>query len=96
MGEERAEPQLRRFYLVAFRDAARDLWGEAGVEAILERMPEAERKEARDERQRDWVSERVIVAWGNATWEGPAERDRATFNAFLGRHVDSASVASGA
>lgn len=82
------EPKLRRFYLVALRDAARDLWGEAGVQAILARMPHLEREEARDEARLEWIPERVIIAWGLATWEGPAARDRAVLNRFLARHVD--------
>ncbi len=83
-----AEPMLRRFYLVALRQAAHDLWGQPGVRAILEAMPHAERVEAADETVREWVPERVVVAWGMATWEGPAARDRARLNAFLARHVD--------
>lgn len=79
---------LRRFYLVALRDAARDVWGATAEKAIVDAISERERDEAVDPRRPDWVPERVIVAYGLATWEGPAARDRPTMQRFLRRHVD--------
>lgn len=82
------EPMLRRFYLVALRAAARDVWGDSAEKAVVDAIPQREREEALDPRRPDWVSERVIVAYGLATWEGPAGRDRPTMQKFLRRHVD--------
>lgn len=79
---------LRRFYLVALRAAARDLWGETAETAIVAAIPQRERDEILDPRRPDWISERVIVSYGLATWEGPAGRDRPTMHKFLRRHVD--------
>lgn len=79
---------IRRFYLVALRDAARDLWGGTAENAIVESIAEREREEVLDGKRPEWISERVIISYGLATWEGPAARDRPTMNRFLRRHVD--------
>lgn len=79
---------IRRFYLVALRDAARDLWGHAAEKGIVEAIAPRERDETLDLKRPDWISERVIIAYGLAVWEGPAARDRPTMNKFLRRHVD--------
>lgn len=79
---------IKRFYLVALRDAARDLWGEVAEKRIVDAIPKDERDEALDPRRPDWISERVIASYGLATWEGPAERDRVAMHKFLRRHVD--------
>ena len=83
-----AEPMLRRFYFVALRDAAHELWGPDAVRTIVAALPPEEREESLDESLRDWCSERLVIAWGHASWEGPARRDRATMNRLLQRHVD--------
>jgi hypothetical protein len=82
------EPKARRFYLVALRDAARDVWGPTAEKAIVDAIPRPERDEVLDARRPDWVSERVIIAYGLVTWEGPAGRDKPTMHKFLRRHVD--------
>lgn len=84
------EPMARRFYLVALRDAARDVWGPTTEKAIVDAIPQRERDEVldADARRPDWTSERVLIAYGLATWEGPAARDKPTMHRFLRRHVD--------
>ena len=79
---------IRRFYVVALRDAARDVWGQTVEEAIVDAIPQRERDEVLDPRRPDWISERVIVSYGLATWEGPAGRDKPSMQKFLRRHVD--------
>lgn len=79
---------IRRFYLVALRDAARDVWGGDVEQGIVDVIPSPERDEVLDPKRPEWVSERVILSYGLATWEGPAGRDRPTMQKFLRRHVD--------
>lgn len=56
---------LRRFYLVALREAARDVWGDSAEKVIVDAIPEREREEVLDTKRPDWVTERVIVAYGS-------------------------------
>ena len=77
------EPMVKRYYVRACIDAARELWGQGGVDDIGSRMPERERAEIFVERLPEWVPIRVLVAWNFAVWEGPARRNKAAYFPWL-------------
>jgi hypothetical protein len=82
------EPSMKGFYLAAFHRAAGEKWGEDGLRAIRARMPPREAEEAFAEHIPVWVPERVVIAWCFALWEGPADRKRPHYVAWLQRHMD--------
>ena len=82
------EPSMKRHYLLAFHEAARDKWGDDGLLDIRKRMPPREAEEAFAPRLPAWVPERVPIAWCFALWEGRADRDRARYVAWLHRVMD--------
>jgi len=82
------EPAMKGFYLTAFHRAAGEQWGQDGLRDIRARMPPREAEEAFVERAPLWVPERVVVAWCFALWEGPADRKRPGYVAWLHRHMD--------
>ena len=73
------EPMVKRFYVRAGIDAARDLWGQEGLDDVRSRMPETERDEFFAERLPEWVSIRSMIAFNFALWEGPANRNKARY-----------------
>ena len=79
---------MKRHYMMAFREAARDKWGDEGLADIRVRMPKREAEEAFAEHLPVWVPERVAIAWCFALWEGRAARDRARYVAWLQRMTD--------
>jgi hypothetical protein len=79
---------MKGFYLRAFHRAASEKWGEEGLRDIRARMPIREADEAFAENVPAWVPERVVVAWCFALWEGPADRKRPQYVAWLQRHMD--------
>jgi hypothetical protein len=85
---ESGEPKLKRFYVAAMLDAAREIWGEDGVHDVARRMPEREREEILAPQLPPWVPERVLIAWNFALWEGPANRSRQAYVPWLKRTTD--------
>jgi hypothetical protein len=77
------EPMLKRYYVRAAIDAARDLWGQEGVDDIRSRMAEPERDEFLAERLPEWISIRAMIAWNFALWEGPARRSKILYFPWL-------------
>src|SRR5262245_28555750 len=71
--------------LMAFREAAMELWGEAGLRDIGQRLPEAARAETLDISTVNlaWVPEAYVLAWYDAVWRGPCEQQRDAFRQFL-------------
>jgi hypothetical protein len=58
------------------REATRDLWGDAGVEATMDRLDdEARRVFAVDARVDKWVPERIFMAWMQALWSSVCRED---------------------
>jgi hypothetical protein len=84
------EPTARRTIFAAFRHAAVDRFGEAGVRAIAERMTPECRAACIDAvvLSADFLPEKYVLEWYQAAWEGPALRDRAAYDAFLDRMID--------
>jgi hypothetical protein len=83
------EPAVRGYVIRAFREAAGEIWGDAGLQDIAARMPEASRLDAFRERMAtEWIAEAHVIAWCFATWEGPANRDRPTYFRFVQRQTD--------
>jgi eukaryotic-like serine/threonine-protein kinase len=85
-----SEPCVRKTILIAMREAARDQWGAQGLSDLAERMPE---DVARDTLGAFgiaalWLPERYVMAWYEAVWEGPAQRQSAAFRRFLDCMMD--------
>lgn len=85
-----AEPCCRKTIFVAFRSAALELWGTAGLDAISDCVDVETRKETITPLilSSEWLPERFAMAWYEAAWEGPAERRAVDYNAFLDRMMD--------
>jgi hypothetical protein len=84
------ESCARGTILMAFRDAANTLWGDAGVRAIGAALPEDVRRETVDVGVVNlaWVPETYVLAWYEAVWHGPCGGDRDAFVGFLQRMMD--------
>lgn len=89
MGES-AEPCSRAVNFAAYREATRALWGESAVEDLVRAMPDDAGRAfllaggAGDA----WVAERHVIALGDAAWDGPCGRDRATFHRWVDHMID--------
>jgi hypothetical protein len=86
-----AEPCVRRILVPAFRRAMVDIFGEGGRDRMVANLS----GESRDEFVQDvvgahrvWFPVRHIIAWGFATWEGPADRNRDAMARFVRRQWD--------
>lgn len=78
-------PQARRTIFAGFRAAALELWGEPGLAEIGALLP-IEVREATVTPvtiHAEMLPEEHVLAWYQASWEGPAQRDKATYNRFL-------------
>ncbi len=83
------EPVTRGTVWFAFREAAEHVWGEDGLRSILERLPEdARAAEGALVGGLGWVPTRWLLAWLEGTFDGPAERDEAAYQAYLDCTLD--------
>jgi hypothetical protein len=84
------EPHARRTILVAFRAAALALWGEEGLAAVSADLPEDARRATIDSVRvaSDWVPERHAIAWFEAVWRGPAQKQQDVLVRFVDRMMD--------
>jgi hypothetical protein len=84
------EPTARRVIFAGFRAAATTMWGPAGLRAIGDKMPADARKETVDAViiSTETLPERYVMAWYEAVWAGPANRQQAAFCGFLDRMMD--------
>lgn len=73
--------------IIATREATRDLFGMAGVEAVLATLSPDERALFTGPPPK-WVPEAAYIAWTHAVWRGPADRDRARLAAWADRVTD--------
>jgi len=80
----------RRTIFIGFRHAARKLWGAEGLAQCAERMSAEARSACMDPLviTSEMLPERFVLEWYNVAWEGPAQRDREVYNAFLDRMMD--------
>ncbi|AKV03562.1 hypothetical protein AKJ09_10225 [Labilithrix luteola] len=86
-----AEPCCRRTIFVAFRRAAIQVWGEAGLQEIGKLLPEDARGATIDDVVivGEWLPERYVMSWYEAAMGGPAKGDRAAFCTFIDRMMDA-------
>jgi hypothetical protein len=82
------ESLQKRYYFRAALDAARQLWGDPGVQDARARMPERERAEFFADPLPEWCPTRAMIAWNFALWEGPARRDKARYFPWVHRTTD--------
>jgi hypothetical protein len=85
-----AEPSARRTIFSAFRAAALELWGQAGLDAIGAKMEPECRAATVDAvvLAGDWLPERYVMSWYEAAWEGPCQRHNKPFLEFIDRMMD--------
>ena len=87
--EEIGEPCALGARVVDTREAARDVWGNEGVEATLARLSASTRATfAIDAVVPAWVPERTFMAWMTALWEGPCNQDQESFARWVRRLND--------
>jgi hypothetical protein len=82
------EASQKSYYFRAAVDAARAIWGEAGVQDAAARMPERERAEFFADRLPEWAPTRAMIAWNFALWEGPVRRDKAIYFSWVRKTAD--------
>jgi hypothetical protein len=86
-----AEPCTKRIVVPAFRRAVVDLWGDEGRERTIANLTGDAREEFIADAvgaNRIWFPTRIIIAWGFAIWEGPANRTRDDMARFVRRQWD--------
>lgn len=85
------EVRARGTILMAFREAAHDLWGEDGEREIGKRLPDVVRAETLDLAAVNlaWVPEAYVLSWYDALWHGPCDKQREVFARFLCRMMDN-------
>jgi hypothetical protein len=83
-------PCARRTIFTAFRGAAEDLWGEAGLASLAAGLPPDAREETLGSvlLVDEWLPEAYVLAWYEAAWSGPAGRSDAQYCRFLDRMMD--------
>ncbi|MGD0525233.1 MAG: hypothetical protein ABSE49_08825 [Polyangiaceae bacterium] len=77
------EPKIKRFYAAACRDAVRVLWGDAGLIDVAARLAASDRDAMMAPDLPLWVSERAVIAFNFALWEGPVNRTRQRYDKWL-------------
>jgi hypothetical protein len=82
------EPMVKRFYVTASLDAARSLWGDGAMADVAARMSVADRDAVHAPHLPLWVREHALIAWNFALWEGPVDRKRQRYEAWLHRMTD--------
>jgi hypothetical protein len=82
------EPQLKRYFAVASRDALREQWGEAGVQATAAMLEPRIRDDVLAERPAIWVPERSFIAFHIAVFEGVAGHDREVYARLVRRATE--------
>lgn len=80
----------RRTIFAGFRQAALALWGAEGLQQCAGRMSAEARSACIDPVviDKEMLPERFVLEWFTAAWEGPSQRDRGAYNAFLDRMMD--------
>lgn len=84
------EPVARRTIFAGFRQAALELWGEDGLAACAARLSAEARAHCIEPVaiKEEMLPERYVMEWYVAAWEGPAERNRQSYNRWLQRMMD--------
>jgi hypothetical protein len=82
------EPQVKRYFATATRDALREQWGEAGVRSTAERLPQRVRDDVLHDRGGTWVCERSFIAFHIAIFEGVAGHEREPYVKMIRRMTE--------
>ena len=80
------EPSARATQLLAFRSAAVTLWGMAGWQTVVDRLPEDARESLAPSRLLvavGWVPERHLVTLAQAVFDGPAHGSEEAYREFV-------------
>lgn len=86
------EPMARGNVLHGFREAARNLWGERGLDEIGQLLPRDAREGTLGRGEillpLSWFPVRWVMAWHEAIWRGPARGDEIAIARLVARSVD--------
>lgn len=79
-----AVPRVQRKNVLGYRLACEEMWGKHGLACVVKLLPDAIREATAGLMPLDeWIPEEFIVAWAQAVWDGPAERNEAVFRAYV-------------
>ena len=83
LGTDHALPRVQRKNVLGYRLACEEMWGKRGLARVVELLPAAISEATAGLMPLDeWIPEEFIIAWAQAVWEGPAERNEAVFRAY--------------
>jgi len=83
------EPLTRALIVLSYREAARALWGETGLERLTAALPAETAGILRAARPpEEWVPVRHAVDVAQVAWDVLCARDRATFHEMIDRVID--------
>lgn len=83
---ERLTSRVRGHTLPALSEASRELFGDDGHRALLDRLPSP--IHAKLQSPPEWVSLELVIAWIEAAWEGPLRQDHAQLARLVDRTLD--------
>ncbi len=86
--QARLAPMVLARTLFAYRQAAKDQWGNEGLAAITAEISEDARESLQLRDDDGWLPESYVVQFCEAMWNGPAARDERSFREVCGRMVD--------
>jgi hypothetical protein len=91
MEAARSEPCAAQRVFVASRAAAVELYGDAGLQVIGERLPPDVRGALIGSAiiTEPWLPERFVMAWQEAVFEGPAQSSDDEFRRYVEKVVDA-------
>jgi hypothetical protein len=85
-----ADPHARGTVLHGFRAAVVDVWGDAALQLVAERLPLATRVATIDALVLpfEWVAIGHVMAWHEAIWTGPARADERELSHLVARSIE--------
>ncbi len=84
------EQRTKGIILHAMRLAVIDVWGEAGLSVVAQHVSADTRAQSVEQpvQPLEWVPERFLVEWHQATWDGLARHDDAALCRTINRRLD--------
>lgn len=83
---ERVASRVRGHTMLAFREAARELFGEQGLTRIGSRLPTS--MLTRIDQRSEWVPAEFVVAWAEAAWDCLLAHDEVALARYIDRMID--------
>lgn len=89
-GARPAEPLSRGTIVASIGPAARDVWGDAAWQRVIERLPRetATATTGANLISLQWYPTRYLLDYEQAIFDGPAKRDEEAFRRYVRRRID--------